>query len=106
MIEWLTGFFNAISHFLPPKFFVYGASNGGYQMSLFASTFPERVEKLFLASPVGFAGIPPADQYDPYSMRISDRHNTVPARDAVELSIHQRENNINVFYSLVDLPAD
>ena len=51
-------------------------------MGLFASANPDRVEKLFLASPVGFEAI--TDSYDPYSVRVQDRTNTVPPAKKVD----------------------
>ena len=35
------------------KFYLAGHSHGGYQVSLYASQHPERIEKLFLLSPAG-----------------------------------------------------
>lgn len=75
-------------------------------MSLFASAHPERVEKLFLCSPVGFTSVPPDDQYDAYSIRVSDKQNVVPPRKLVDQMVHARENKINAFASLVEVPAD
>ena len=68
MIEWQKGFFEAIDHLLPAKYLLYGASNGAYQLGLFASVCPDRIEKLFLCSPVGFVGI--SQTYDPYAIRV------------------------------------
>ena len=104
MLEWLTGFFAAIDHLLPPKYLLYGHSNGAYQMGLFASAYPDRISKLFLSSPVGFAGL--EDDYDPYTIRVSDRVNTVPPREKVDQLISERENKINAFATLVDIPAE
>lgn len=89
MLEWLKGFFDAIDHLLPPKFLVYAPSNGGYQMGLYASAYPERIEKLFLCCPVGFAGLE-AD-YDPYAIRVTDKANVVPPRERVDQLIFERE---------------
>ena len=80
MLNWLIGFFSAINHVVPKKMLMYGASNGAYQLGLFASHFPERVEKLFLASPVGFAGIEPEENYDVYSIRNQDKVDKPPSR--------------------------
>ena len=57
MVEWLTGFFAAIDHLLPPKYNLFATSGFGYTMSLFASAFPDRIEKLYLGSPAGFTGV-------------------------------------------------
>lgn len=53
-------------------------------MALYASVFPDRIEKLFLCSPVGFDGINPPEMYDPYTIRVSDRVNEVPPREKVD----------------------
>ena len=73
-------------------------------MGLFASANPDRVEKLFLASPVGFEAI--TDSYDPYSIRVQDRSNTVPPAKKVDQLIYERENKIHAFGTLVDVPAE
>ena len=57
MLEWVTGFFAAIDQILPPKYYLYAPSNGAYQVALFASAYPDRIEKMFLNSPIGFAGV-------------------------------------------------
>ena len=104
MLEWLKGFFSAIDHLLPPKFLVYAPSNGAYQMGLYASAFPDRIEKLFLCCPVGFAGI--ESDYDPYSIRVSDKVNAVPPREKVDQLIEERESKRYAFGTLVDVPLD
>ena len=90
----MTSFFSAINHLLPPKYFLYGHSNGAYQVSLFASAFPDRIEKMFLQAAVGFTGVLPDDSYDPYKIRVSDSANTLPSRKDVDLQIYNRENKI------------
>ena len=106
MLEWLEGFFAQVDHLLPPKYLLYGPSNGGYQMSLFASAHPERVSKLFLCSTVGFTSVPSAQDYDPYSIRVSDRVNQLPPRKLVDRMVHVRENRINAFASLIKVPKE
>ena len=73
-------------------------------MSLFASAHPERVAKLFLCSPVGFVGVPPAAEYNPYTIRVSDAVNKVPPRHQVDKLVHERENKINAFGALEFTP--
>ena len=85
MLEWLTGFFAAIDHLLPPKYFLFASSHSGYQISLFANAFPDRVEKLYLGSPAGFYGV--EDGYDPYKVRTNDKVNEPPPREVVDYSI-------------------
>ena len=100
ILSWLEAFFEAIDHLLPPKFYLYGHSNGGYQSGLYASYHPERILKLFLNSPSGTMGIQPVEAYDPYNVRVTDRVNQVPSREAVEKAIHDRENNVQTFAHL------
>mmetsp|Transcript_716 Transcript_716/g.1013 ORF Transcript_716/g.1013 Transcript_716/m.1013 type:complete len:184 (-) Transcript_716:654-1205(-) len=66
ILSWWEAFIASIDHLLPPKFQLFGHSNGGYQAGLYASFHPERILKLFLHSPSGFEGIQPADSYDVY----------------------------------------
>ena len=54
---------------LPNKFFLKGHSYGGYLSSLYASRNQERVQALFLNSPVGHESIP--DDYEELPIRMS-----------------------------------
>ena len=69
LIEWLGKLFDALK--LPDKFLLSGHSAGGYMAALYASTWPERVESLFLISP---GGTEPYDEktYDPFKFRDMD----------------------------------
>ena len=70
LLEWLKAFFDAIETDLPTspeKFYLYGHSNGGYQLGLYASQYPERIAKLFLNSPSGTRPFPNMQEYDPYT---------------------------------------
>mmetsp|Transcript_11746 Transcript_11746/g.15962 ORF Transcript_11746/g.15962 Transcript_11746/m.15962 type:complete len:99 (+) Transcript_11746:282-578(+) len=51
---------------LPDKFLLAGHSYGGYLVSLYASVQPQRVKKLFLASPAMMEPYEPA-RFDPTS---------------------------------------
>ena len=53
---------------LPEKFLLKGHSYGGYLCSLYASRNQERVQALFLNSPIGHESIP--DNYDELGIRI------------------------------------
>lgn len=106
ILSWLEGFFAQIDHLLPPKYYLYGHSNGGAQMGLYASFHPERVEKLFLNSPSGFMGIQPPELYDVYAIRTSDEVNAPPSREQVDKSIQQRENSVNIFAHMPSIPTE
>ena len=72
LLSWLKSFFDAIKGDLPAppkKFYLYGHSNGGYQLGLYASKYPERIAKLFLNSPSGTRPRPNLANYDPYKQR-------------------------------------
>lgn len=84
MLSWIEAFFIAIDHLIPQKVLLYGASNGAYQLSLYASKYPERVAKLFLCSPVGFDGIQPTESYDIYAIRNQDKRPGPPSRAKVD----------------------
>ena len=67
--KWILDFHTqAINSFddVPEKFFLAGHSHGGYQVSLYASQNPERVDGLFLISPAGTQGYD-EKTYDPYN---------------------------------------
>ena len=67
--KWLLSFWEQTINGLddcPDRFFLSGHSHGGFQCSLFASHFPERVEKLFLISPAGTSPYI-EETYDPYN---------------------------------------
>ena len=63
--------------YLPQKFKLQGHSYGGYLSSLFACAHPERIEALFLNSPVGPETMP--DDYNPMRLRMSSGHYEPPS---------------------------
>ena len=65
LIDWLVKVFDKLD--LPEKFFLAGHSMGGYLMSLYASTAPQKVGGLFLLSPAGTEPYDPVT-YDPYNI--------------------------------------
>ena len=69
LLSWLVAFFTAIDGELPEKYYLYGHSNGGYQLGLYASQHPQRVAKLFLNSPSGTRPLPDLRVYDPSKQR-------------------------------------
>ena len=64
-IDWMTGLIEALSDILPEKFYASGHSYGGYLTALLGSLFPERIEALFLVSPLLQSYIP--ETYNPYA---------------------------------------
>ena len=54
---------------LPEKFLLKAHSYGGYLSSLYASRNPERIQALFLNSPVGHESVP--DNYEEMPIRMS-----------------------------------
>lgn len=58
-----------------------------------------------MCSPVGFAGVLPDDQYDPYKIRVSDKVNKPPSKEKVDELINERVNKVNAFGTLPSLPA-
>lgn len=48
----------------------------------------------------------PDDQYDPYSIRVSDKVNKPPPRAKVDELINERVNKINAFGTLPSVPAE
>mmetsp|Transcript_19767 Transcript_19767/g.24410 ORF Transcript_19767/g.24410 Transcript_19767/m.24410 type:complete len:109 (+) Transcript_19767:364-690(+) len=71
MLEWHDNFFETIEHLLPPKFFVFAASASAsaYPIGLWVCKHPNRVEKLFFASPCGVE--PQGPVPDIYKRRIT-----------------------------------
>ena len=43
----------AIDHILPPKFYLFASCMGSYPVGMYAAANPDRISKLFLASPAG-----------------------------------------------------
>ena len=59
---------------LPAKFYLSGHSAGGYQIMLYASYHPERIEAMFLQSPACIENEKREGWvYDPYSLRVQDQ---------------------------------
>ena len=75
-------------------------------MALYSSAHPERINKLFLCCPVGFSGILPDSEYDPYSIRVSDKVNAPPPREKVDQMKQDRENKLNAFRTLANIPKE
>jgi len=74
MIDFMTGTIDALSECLPVKFYLAGHSYGGYLASLYASKMPNRIEALFLISPMIQSYI--EETYNPYAYQ----HNMEPWR--------------------------
>jgi pimeloyl-ACP methyl ester carboxylesterase len=62
-MEWVLKTVEALGEHLPEKFLLAGHSFGGYLVSLLASQIPERIEALFLISPVATSYNP--ETYNP-----------------------------------------
>ena len=63
LISWYEAFFACIDKLLPPKYCVFVASGSCYPVGLWACKHPERIEKLFFASPAGLEYGPAPDKY-------------------------------------------
>ena len=66
-----------------------GHSTGGYMIMLYASHFPERIEGMFLMSPVCEDSTREGWVYDPYSIRISCTENIDIPRADVDIMIQK-----------------
>ena len=62
-MDWMLKTVEALKEHLPEKFLLAGHSFGGYLVSLLASQIPERIEALFLVSPLVNSYIP--ETYNP-----------------------------------------
>ena len=102
IVEWMRCFFEAIDHLLPPKYLLCGLSHGGYQLSLFASAYPNRIEKLFLGQPVGFASV---KDYNPYKIRLTDKEDVVPPRKAVDYMVKKWDSKVYMFEHNLRVPT-
>ena len=106
LLTWMEAFFDAINDELPDKYFLYGHSNGGYQLGLYASKHPERIAKLFLNSPSGTRPLPDLRSYDPYKHRSQDKENKFASIKEVEKSIKDRRESRHPFKFLKMIPAE
>ena len=59
----------SLNRYMPEKFYLHGHSYGGYISSIFATSFPERINALFLNSAIGSE--PEPAEYDPLNVRLS-----------------------------------
>ena len=82
LIEWYEEFFRAIDHLLPAKVCFYAASSSCHAVGLWAARHPDRIDKLFFASPSGVETGPPKDIS---RLRIQTESNTVLSKKAAEL---------------------
>ena len=77
---WWDELITALDDVLPAKFYMSGHSAGGHQVMLYASRHPERIEGLFLQSPMCSEDqTSPEWVYDPYTIRISDEEDVYPS---------------------------
>ena len=51
ILDWWVNWVEAMGSELPSKFSIAGIANGGYQAGLFASKYPDRIDKLLMLSP-------------------------------------------------------
>ena len=80
MVGWLTKWLDSMTKLghLPQKFNLHGHSYGGYMSSLFALAHPDRIEALFLNSPIGPETMP--EDFDPLlHTRMSGGHTEPPS---------------------------
>ena len=54
ILTWWTNFIAAMGMDVPEKFHMAGFGNGAYQVGLYASRNPQRINKLLLLSPANF----------------------------------------------------
>ena len=54
ILTWWTNWIDAMGMEIPDKFHIAGFGNGAYQVGLYASRNPQRINKLLLLSPASF----------------------------------------------------
>ena len=75
---------------IPEKFFISGHSYGGFISSLFACAHPDRIDGLFLNSPIGAEAEP--EDFDPLTVRLTSSETAHPSW-AQRIWISNWENN-------------
>lgn len=103
IFEWITEFMAAIEHRLPEKFYVFGMCGGSYSLGLYAAANQDRIEKLFLGSPVGIHRGP---RPNPYEHRRVSHADILPSKEEVDETLRCRANNINMFACLQKLSLE
>ena len=79
VVGWFTKWLEEMTRlsYLPQKFNLHGHSYGGYLSGLFAVAHPNRIEALFLNSPIGPETMP--EDFDPMYTRMSSGHHEPPS---------------------------
>ena len=82
---------DALSDSLPEKFYMGGHSYGGYLSSLYASFRPERIEALFLISPVLESYKP--ETHDPYAYQDLFEPHRMNSKSEVDKNLEMKKND-------------
>merc|ERR1719510_75892 len=103
IFEWITEFMAAIEHRLPKKFYIFAMCGGSYSLGYYAAANQDRIEKLFLGSPVGIHRGPSPN---PYEHRRVSHADILPSREEVDEMLRNRANNVNSFAYLQKLSLE
>ena len=105
LISWWEHLIEALEPELPAKFYLTGHSAGGFQCMLYSSVHPERIDGLFLQSPVGSEDqTRPSWVYDPYTIRTQDQTDDLPKRSEVDAGIANYAANVHLVATLHKMP--
>jgi pimeloyl-ACP methyl ester carboxylesterase len=94
IFEWIIEFMAAIEHRLPNKFYVFAMCGGSYPLGLYAAANPDRIEKLFLGSPVGIHRGP---RPNPYEHRTVSHADILPSKKEVDQMLKNYAENLNMY---------